>query len=77
MDRFHRLILYGQSEPSNGTVRKVERPDGERHFNLAYGNAPDDDLLQLLVCSRDCSVLVEVVGLTSTSRKPSTPSMAS
>lgn len=51
MDRFHRLILHGESEPSNGNIRTVERPDGETRFNLAYGDSPDDSLWEILVFS--------------------------
>ena len=50
MDRFNHLILFGESQPSNGTVRKVERPDGETRFTVAYGEAPDDELRIMLVC---------------------------
>ena len=50
-DRFHQLILLGEGQPSNGTVRRVERPDGETRFAIAYGSAPDDDLHLLLVSS--------------------------
>lgn len=49
MDVFDQLIHLGESQPSNGTVRKVYRPDGETYFNVAYGNAPDNDLRDLLV----------------------------
>lgn len=48
-DRFHRLILFGESQPSNGDVRIVDRPDGETRFAVAYGDEPDDDLRNLLV----------------------------
>ena len=51
LDRFNQLILFGESQPSNGIVRKVDRPDGETYFTVAYGDAPDDDLRALLVCS--------------------------
>ncbi|KAL9071456.1 MAG: hypothetical protein Q9161_004173 [Pseudevernia consocians] len=48
LDRFHQLILLGESEPSNGTVRKVDPPDGETCFAVAYGDAPDHNLRALL-----------------------------
>lgn len=51
--RFHQLILLGERQPSNGTVRRVEDFDGETHFNLAYGDAPGYALQALLVC-RGC-----------------------
>lgn len=50
MESFHQLILWGESQTSNGTVRVVERPDGESRFAVAYGSVPDDDLRVLLVC---------------------------
>ena len=50
LDQFNQLILFGESQPSNGTVRKVDRLDGETCFAVAYGDAPDDDLRALLVC---------------------------
>ena len=48
-DRFQQLILYGESQPSNGTVRGVEYPDGKSVFSLWYGSVPDKDLQSLLV----------------------------
>ena len=50
MDAFNHLILFGESQPSNGTVRKVFPPNGETTFAIAYGDAPDKDLRELLVC---------------------------
>ena len=50
MDRFQHLILFGESQPSNGTVRGVDRPDGRDFFMVGYGSEPDEDLKALLVC---------------------------
>lgn len=72
-NEFHQLILWGERQPSNGTVRRVERPDGETRFAVAYGSAPDEDLHVLLVCSQ---YPFEVLTLTLYSREKSTPSMA-
>lgn len=44
------LIRTAEGLPSNGAVRRVDRPDGERDFAVAYGAAPDEELHQLLVC---------------------------
>lgn len=48
--RFHQLILFGEGQPSNGTVRRAEPSNGETHFNVAYGDSPDRALQALLVC---------------------------
>ncbi|KAM0796929.1 hypothetical protein BDR22DRAFT_892679 [Usnea florida] len=47
-DHFHQLILWAERQPSNGTVRGVDRPDGETRFRVAYGNGPDGELRGLL-----------------------------
>lgn len=49
-DHFHQLILWAERQPSNGTVRTVDRPDGETRFTVAYGNYPDGELQELFVC---------------------------
>ena len=49
-DHFHQLILWAERQPSNGSVRGVDRPDGETRFMVAYGNGPDRELKGLLVC---------------------------
>ena len=49
-DHFHQLILWAERQPSNGSVRGVDRPDGETRFTVAYGDGPDGDLQDLLVC---------------------------
>ena len=46
---FHQLIMYGESQPSNGTVRRVEPPDGITSFIVAYGSEPDHGLQICLV----------------------------
>lgn len=59
-DHFHQLIMWAERQPSNGTVRKVERPNDEDRFAVAYGTGPDPDLRDLLVCLQHISVLLEV-----------------
>ena len=49
-DHFHQLILWAERQPSNGSVRGVDRPDGETRFMVAYGSEPDRELQVLLVC---------------------------
>ena len=70
---FHQLILWGERQPSNGTVRRVERPDCETSFAVAYGSAPDEDLQVLLVRRQ---YPVEILRLTFYSRRKYTLSMA-
>ncbi len=57
MDRFNHLIRLGESQRSNGSVRKVERPDGETRFAVAYGEEPDHDLRIILVCHLNVSIV--------------------
>ena len=42
-DNFHQLILWGERQPSNGTVRRVDKPDDQTRFAVAYGSVPDND----------------------------------
>ncbi|CAF9914980.1 hypothetical protein IMSHALPRED_002298 [Imshaugia aleurites] len=48
MKNFAELILWGESQPSTGTARLVERPNGETRFVVAYGSAPDYEIRALL-----------------------------
>ena len=48
-DTFQKVIRYAESQPSNGTVRTVERPDDVTRFMVAYSFAPDQELENLFV----------------------------
>ena len=48
-DSFQLLIRHAECQPSNGTVRSVERPDDETRFVVAYSFAPDRELHSLFV----------------------------
>ena len=48
-DSFQLLIQHAERQPSNGTVRKVEDPDDETRFAVAYSFAPDIALQSMLV----------------------------
>ena len=48
-EAFEQLILLGESQPSNGAVRKVYPPNGNTTFAFAYSGKPDNDLRDVLV----------------------------
>ena len=50
-DSFQLLIRHAECQPSNGTVRRVLRPDDETRFAVAYSFAPDRELHSMLVRS--------------------------
>lgn len=68
-DRFNQLILFGESQPSNGTVRKIDPPNGATRFAVAYGTVPDNGIRVLLVFTPLVLILIEVWVLTLTSGK--------
>ena len=59
-DNFRLLIRHAECQPSNATVRRVERPDEETRFTVAYSSAPDQELHNLFVG------LLVVLGLVDT-----------
>ena len=69
MEAFDQLIHLGESQPSNGTVRKVYPPDGETYFAVAYGDAPDNDLRDVLVWFPIRLLMFGVSGLTLNSEE--------
>ena len=48
-DSFQLLIQQAECQPSNGTVRRVDYPDNETRFAVAYSSAPDIALQSMLV----------------------------
>ena len=48
-DSFQLLIQQAERQPSNGTVRRVEYPDNQTRFAVAYSFAPDIALQSMLV----------------------------
>lgn len=64
MDAFEQLILVAESQPSNGTVRKVYPPNSDTNFAFAYGGKPDNDLRDVLVEFSIRSVFFGVPGIT-------------
>ena len=48
-ESFQLLIRHALSQPSNGTVRRVDPPDEETRFVVVYGFVPDKELIRLLV----------------------------
>lgn len=48
-DTFQQIVRQAECQPSNGTVRRVDPPDDETRFTVAYSFAPDQELHRMFV----------------------------